>query len=279
MNYLLVENNNVYTDLYDLLEKEELNMNKEKDNNSIQFHLEKYINNCSYFKLSDDFKNNETRLDNIMEYFDEYNNHEKASLDTLLIYSNDKIMYELMFLETKKEKKENELNQFACITNLEKMPIYNNVIVLKTEIINNKPKSCFINKTDIFDLIYKQFYHTGVIIDNKTKKEIIFTGTNPLNVIGNNFNETEKKEILGLIFILYEEKQDDYLNENVSILFEREIRGRCFLMILCPFSHQKIWDLNENIVNKILNLYKNKKKLNEINSKLFNETSNPFLLI
>jgi hypothetical protein len=44
-------------------------------------------------------------------------------------------------------------------------------------------------------------------------------------------------------------------------------------------TYKKIWNLNETIINKIVDIKKDNKKYNEIDSKMFNETNNPFLLI
>ena len=44
-------------------------------------------------------------------------------------------------------------------------------------------------------------------------------------------------------------------------------------------SYKKIWNLNETIINKIVDIKKDNKKYNEIDGKMFNETNNPFLLI
>jgi len=278
MNYLIIDKNDIYGDIYDLIEDKELNMNKPDDRELIEFHIEKYILSAPYIKYSDTFENTDDRLNNIFGYFTDLNNSEKGYVDTMMIYSDEKYVYEIMLLDDKNTDEDN-FNSFACVINTEAIPIYNNIVLLKTQIINNKPVSCMINKNDFVSLVINLFYHTGLIIDDKITKELKFSGDNPFNVIGNTFKKTEEKDILGLMFILYEENNDIYVNEKASILFDKEVLGRCFIILLCPMSYKKIWNLNETIINKIVDIKKDNKKYNEIDSKMFNETNNPFLLI
>ena len=226
MNYLIIDRNDVYGDIYDLIQDKELNMNKPDDRELIEFHIEKYILSAPYIKYSDTFENTDDRLNNIFGYFTDLNNGEKGYVDTIIVYSDEKYVYEIMFMDDKNIDEDN-FNSFACVINTEAMPIYNNIVLLKTQITNNKPVSCMINKNDFVGLVINLFYHTGLIIDDKITKELKFSGDKPFNVIGNTFKKTEEKDILGLMFILYEENNDNYVNEKASILFDKEVLGRC----------------------------------------------------
>ena len=273
MNYLIIEKNDLYTDIYELLEDKELTMHKLDDRELVYFHINQYIENSKYIKYSETFKTNEDRLNNIFEYLkDESIVNE---IDTILLFSNDEIMYELMYIDYK-NKDDNNLNHFACISNIEEYPIYNTVIVLKTDITKEK-KSTIINKKDISFIIYNNFYHDGLMIDNNDEKILTFSGDKPFNLIGNTFRETEKKEVLGLAFILYEENKEDYINKKISILFEKEIKGRCFLMVIAPIKYRKFWNLNNKILDKLVNISLDKKKYNEIEKKIYDDI-NPFIL-
>jgi hypothetical protein len=274
MNYIIINKNNAYTEIYETLEDNELFMNNLNDRELIIFHINKYVEKSNYIKYSNVFNTEKERMD------DALNNYSNDStINTILIYSNDDCMYELMYFESGKIESEENINHFASIINTEEKIIYGTVYLFKTLIKKNKLEMAIANEKDLFLLFNTIFYHTALIVEENEIKELYFTGDRPFNLIGNTFKESDKIEILNFYFCLYEEENGKYVNHKVSKMFGREIKGRCFVMMTCPYTFRKFWDLSEKTFNNIINIISNDDKYDYIDRKIHdNLLGNPFML-
>ena len=55
MNYIIINKNNAYTDIYEIIEDNELSMNNLNDKDLIMFHINKYVEKSDYIKYSNVF--------------------------------------------------------------------------------------------------------------------------------------------------------------------------------------------------------------------------------
>jgi hypothetical protein len=275
MNYIIINKNNAYTEIYDILEDKELFMNNLNDRELIMFHIEKYVEKTDYIKYSNVFNNEKERMDDIL-----MNCSNNKRIDTVLIYSNDDYMFELMYFESNNSETEDDMNHFASIINTEEKIIYGTVYIFKTLIKKNKIEMSIINQKDLLLLFNSIFYHMALMVEENEIKELCFTGNKPFNLIGNTFKETDNIEILNFCFCLYEEENsENYINHKISKLFGREIKGRCFVMMTCPYTYKKFWNLSEKTFNNIINIMNNDDKYKYIESKIHdNLLGNPFML-
>ena len=274
MNYIIINKNNAYTEIYETLEDNELFMNNLNDKELIIFHINKYVEKSNYINYSNVFNTEKERMDDALN-----NYSDDKTVNTILIYSNDDCMYELMYFESGKIESEEKINHFASIINTEEKIIYGTVYLFKTLIKKNKLEMAIADKKDLFLLFNTIFYHTALIVEENEIKELYFTGDKPFNLIGNTFKESDKIEILNFYFCLYEEENGNYVNHKVSKLFKREIKGRCFIMMTCPYTFRKFWDLSEKTFNNIINIISNDDKYDYIDRKIHdNLLGNPFML-
>lgn len=274
MNYIIINKNNAYTEIYETLEDNELFMNNLNDRELIMFHINKYIEKANYINYSNIFNNEKDRMDDILNKCSN-----DKTVNTTLIYSNDDVMYELMYFESDEIESKENLNHFASISNTDEKAIYGTVYIFKTLIKKNKLEMSIADKKDLFLLFNNIFYHTGLIVEENEIKELYFTGDKPFNLIGNTFKETDKKEILNFYFCLYEEQNENYINHKISKIFGREIKGRCFVMMTCPYTFKKFWNLSEKTFNNIINILNNDNKYEYIDRKIHdNLLGNPFML-
>ena len=282
MNYILVKTNKIYEELYDLLEDKELSMNNPDNNEMVKFHMEKYIEKIDYIKISEKFETPEDRIDNIMNAFSD-GPEEHMDGNTLLLYSDDEIMYEVLFLENRKNQDDENINDFGSITNIELHPIFGDCAIIKTGINGKDLLNMTIDRKDLFKIIYNNFFHTGVMVnsDNKDLKEITFSGDMPSTVIGNTFQNFYKNEIFGLQFVIYEEKNNDKIkNELVSKLCNKDIFGRVFVCLLSPVFFKKFFNNKTSIINNITSLMEDKETVKKIQKDLDDDKiTNPFVVL
>ena len=281
MNYILLKTNKIHEELYDLLEDKELSMNNPNHNDMVKFHMEKYIEKIDYIKISEKFETPEDRINNIMENFSD-GLEKNMEGNTLLLYSDDEIMYELLFVENRQNRNEENLNEFGSITNIELHPVYGDCAIIKTGINGNDLLNMTINRKDLFTIIYNNFFHTGVMVSsNNDMKELLFSGDMPSTVIGNMFKNHRKAEIFGLQFIIYEETNSDKLkNEIVSKLCNKDIFGRVFVCVLSPVFFKKFYNNKISIMNTITSLTGDKDTIKKIQKELDDDRIiNPFLVL
>ena len=279
-NYVLIKKNNkIYEKICDMLDDKELNMQYINDMEKIIYNIGRLIN-TNDFIISRTFNNKQELLGDIL------NNISKEDTgnfqgNTILLYANDDYMYELIHMDDLTIiQKDEDLNEFGTISNIDLCPIYYDCAIIKTSYINRTPKNELFSLECINEILKNNFYHNGLLIEpNGNIKNIVFSGDNPNLVIGDKFIRREAVEICGFYFVYYQEESNE-TNTTVSKLLDIDISGRIYLTILCPISNKKFWDLSEKTIFNILHIKENKESFQKINSEIMDDKLiNPFLLI
>lgn len=276
MNYALIEPNKLHEELCELLVDKNLKMANLDDKESIEYQVEMYFKKCYYIKYSEGFDNPDLMFDDICRVLKE---KYKEDINTILLYSTDEYVYEMVYFEysNKKEHDEDEFNQFASMSNIELIPIYHRCAVMKTN-IKTGIQCTSINYKDLAHITLRNFYHSGVMIEpSKKMTTVTYVSENPFMSIGNTFTQGMDTVINNFPLIIYEEKNDQKeVNEIASSLFHQEIKGRIFLALLAPIHYKKLWDLNENTLNLIIKSIGNADIERELGD---NRTVNPFVIM
>ena len=114
-------------------------------------------------------------------------------------------------------------------------------------------------------------------------KELIFSGDVPLTIIGNTFKTHYKNEIFGLQFIIYQESDinnNNFKNELISKLCDKEIYGRTFVCLLSPIFNKKFFNNTLSILNLITYLLIDNNKRKDIEKELSDDRiTNPFIVL
>lgn len=281
-NYCLVKVNKIYEEIYDMLEDKNLSMHQVDDTNNILYEIKKIITNNKNIIISDNM-DCENLLEEIMVNITKEDINNTKQGNTILLYASDDCMYELVYMEDYSNEQGDEyLNQLASICNIELIPIYGDICIVKTNYKNKILESKELNLNDIINIIVSNFYHTGIMIyPDGTYKEIMFSGDKPNYVIGNTFSKINQFEIFGLVLVIYSEdiKSDEH-NETVSKLMDEEINGKVFITLLCPLTNKKYWNITNTTIKNILSIKENKDSLSNINKEIFDDKLiNPFFLI
>lgn len=282
-NYAYLKKNNIHTELYEILEDEELFMQKKEDKDKIIYQIYKYFKNNKNIEISDYFNNNTELVETILHNIHQETNNDNLQGNTLLSFADDNYMYEIVYMEDliNKNKSDNDFNQFACISNIEVLPIYGSCGIIKTSYKKGILEECDIDKEDILKIMMKNFYHIGVIIeDNGNMTEVEFAGEFPQQYIGGNFIQKNIINLLGFKIIYYIEETNN-INKVFSNILGQEITGRIFMTILCPISHQKFWSLSKETINNIIEVLKDNKIVEKINyeGEQNNKMLNPFYVL
>jgi hypothetical protein len=264
-NICVIKKNRFYEEIYDLIDEEELKMDNIEHGNRIKGILKKYIekfekSRVRYVEIGDK-RIEEVIVENIIDEV-EY----KTQGNTLLCQIYEKYMYEVVYsenLDNKIIKRDEDMNDVASICNIEMYPIYNNVVIIKTEYGDGDIRNVEISRKDIEELIINNFYYMGVLVDENKMTEIEFTGENINRVIGASFEKHEVYELFELTFVIYEEKREKR-NEMLSNIFEREIKNRAFICLLCPISKKKYMRMTINILKNIINIKSNDEKMRRL---------------
>ena len=274
--------NKIYEKIYDIIEEAELNMNNPNHVENVKDLLKNYINNnCSEIYYSDNYENKDLFYEDLFLKFTE-NDEEYNQGNTIIIFANEKYMYEMIYLEysiNEHEKTDNDINQLASIINIELLPIFSNCAVIKTS-FDNEYKLCNMTKNDIFDILFYNFYHEGLLIDtNNNMQNILFSGESPSNFIGNKFKMDNPINLFGFTFVCYVEDGNE-VNQIVSNLFGKEYKGRVYITLLCINTNKKFWNLTKQTINDIIEINKNLEKVNLLEKELDNNKfTNPFFLL
>ena len=285
-NYCFVDKNKIYAEIYDELLDEELSMNNKEHNYKIQNYIEKKIIKNNYINFSETFTNNDEIISDLIIKITSNISNDNLQGNTVLLYANENEMYELFHMEdlTKPHHDDNDLNEFASISNIHLLPIYWGCGIFKSTYLNGVIKGEIIKKEDIAKIFIQNYYHLGVMIGtNNELLEIEFTGEDPFKIIGNNFVQSKIIDVIGFNIISYIEKENinNEYNDLGTKLLGKEIKGRIFIALLCPRTNKKFWNINIKIINNILLILNNKEMTNSID-KEFNLTDkdiNPFYLI
>lgn len=276
MNYAIIEPNRLHEELYELLVDKKLSMANLNDKESIEYQVEMYFKKCYYIKYSEGFDNPDLMFDDICRVLKE---KYKEDINTMLLYSTDEYVYEMVYFEysNQREHDEDEFNQFASMSNIELIPIYHRCAIMKTN-IKTGIQCTSISYKDIAHITLRNFYHSGVMIEPSKKiTTVTYVTENPFISIGNTFTQGIDTVVNNFPLLMYEEKNDQKdVNEIASKIFNQELKGRIFLVLLAPIHYKKLWDLNENILQIILKSIGNSELEKELSD---NRIANPFVVV
>ena len=292
-NYGLIKKNNIYEQIYDMLDEENISMHKVEHNDKIIYHLTKLLNDSNIICVSENYNSKNDILESMMLDITNTNKNENLQGNTLLSFANDSFMYEIFYLEDLIQKQdEKNLNNFASMSNINMEPIYHDCAIFKTKytrdkleenkleenkLEENKLVGDIITKEEIINIMIENFYHNGILIDTDDKlnelTDIKFTGENPFNFIGNNFTQSNITDILGFNILPYIENESNNTNTLATFFLGREIKGRVFISLLCPISNKKIWSIYKTTIKNIIQILNNK----ELVDKIYEETDNNYI--
>ncbi len=289
-NYCIISQNKMYDEIHELLVDDDLHVGNESEDREIENIIFKYISNLKCIEFSKTYTNNVDNtngknsifLDDIMfSIYDNTNtdinintnnNNKPIDANTITIYANENITYEIVYIEHKNENKNNEcLNHFASISNMNLLPMYRTIALIKTDYSSGINKNCIITKNDIYKIIMHNFYHVGVMvdIDGDNIIEITYSSEYPYKKIGNNFMKYDVVNIFGMNFIVYyDENKNKNKNENASIFCNKDIYCRIFISLLSYEKSKKIWDVSKCLITKIIEIKKNNELFNKINDEI-----------
>lgn len=296
LNYCLVKKNKFYESIQDMLDLEDLSMNKPDDTENIIYKLKSLLSKSKFIeikgidkdkyigKTDKDFTPNDL-LEQIIVDITETNKNENIQGNTLLLYANNKYSFEVIYMENLiDEQEDSNINQFLSITNINLEPIYFDGGIIKTNYETNVPYNDKITIDDILEIIVSSFYHKGLMIEPEGKTtEILFSGDNPSILIGHNFKAESVIELLGLSFVPFVEKEDKNSkpNECVNSVFSTKFKGRVYLTLLSPISTKRHWNLNKEMFDDIKNIIDKEDIVKKIYEDIDKENKivNPFFLI
>jgi hypothetical protein len=280
-NYCIIKKNKIYEELYDIVEQEELSMNNPNHEDKIKYLIEKTITNNKeiefYHKENIDMNN---LFEELLEILLDHNTQTNSQGNTLLLYADLNVMYELVFIEQDNIIDDSFLNQFASISNSDLKTLYNSCAIIKTVYKDDKIKNELITLKDINDILYYNFYHVGLMVDEQDNmKELVFSGDMPYNFIGSNFKMLGSFERVGLHIVIFRE-EGSKKNEKVSKLCEMEICGRVYITLLNPPNNKKFGNFTKDLFNLLIKLMDNKNTINDIEKEILDDKLiNPFLII
>jgi hypothetical protein len=275
MSFAIIPQNLFYTELYEVLTENDLNMHVAENKEMIYFYTTKLLK--TLITINEDVIDTENLLNAIMDYAFNKTELEKAEINTILIYSDEKYMYELIYLKNENNTDENS-NQYCSVINQDMEIINGYGYIIKTNIKTLKHEKLIMN--DMVNLFLKSFYHTGLLFElNNEIKEIEFITDSPFKTLGNTFKYIRCLEYFRMTFLLYSEKSEE-INENASKIFP-ETTGRSFICVLSPISNSKFWYINKKIFLRISEILSDKKLHAELIEKISdnNKTCNPYVTI
>ncbi len=281
-NYCLVKVNKIYQQIQDMLDEEDISMNNTNHNFKVQHELGKIIKQATFINFSNIFNTSDELLEQIFVDITEKNKEDGMQGNTLLLFANTRYSFEVIYLEDLRKKQiEDNLNEFATITNLELEPIFNDCGIVKVGYENGTHVHKKITQNDIIEIITNCFYHKGVLVqEDGSLKELEYSGDNPCLMLGLSFKMCASFQLLGLHFVPYIEPSDK-INEKASKIFGNETKGRVFFIVLSPVNGKKFWSLEKEGFDMILSILSDEEKVKKIDAEIETEKKavNPFFLI
>ncbi len=283
LNYCLIKKNKIYESIQDLMDLEELSMNNPNHNEKVFDKISNLVKKSRFIEFRGNENDTNSLLENIMLSITDENKSKNIQGNTLLLYGNDEEYYEVIYMENLIEKNKNndDLNEFASISNTSLEPIFGDCVIVKTCLEKDKHVPKIITVENICEILINNFYHKGIIINTDgTTKELIYSGDSPLPVVGGKFKRSGEINVLGLILVPWIEDGQE-VNQIATKLFGSEIKGRIFLTILSPVTSKRYWSISITNLNSILSILEDKEKTNQISNEIIesNYTINPFFLI
>lgn len=284
-NFCIIKANKLYQEIYDEITDEELNANKPEYFSQVKRIIENKIMTSNKISLCENYSSNETFINDILENIIHDFENKNLQGDTLLVFCDDTCTYDMIVIQdlSTNQFDNNDLNEFASLVNIEFLPVYWNVAIIKTSYINNEPRLTIINKKDIGNIFINLIYHTGVVIDvDGTITDIEFTGDDPFLIIGPNFEHFNSFEIVGFtMFPFVEKTKSNKLNEIASKLMGQQIYSRVCFVLLCPTTNKRYFNLTSNTIKNILSVIDDKTIVKNIESDSLNKefAKNPFIVL
>ena len=282
LNYCVINKNEIYGELHDLVEKEELTMVNPNHEEKIKYLIGDVVKNNKNIEFIDKESNNiNDFIGEVLELLISKNPQEDDSQgNTMHIYSDINEMIEVLFIEKDENFEDCEINEFASISNYDLQPIYNCCALFKTNYKDNKIKNKLITLKDIEKIMYNNFYHVGLLIDcDGNTKEIVFSGDIPHNFIGSSFKLGENFERLGLHLALFVE-EGSRVNEIASKICGAETKGRVYITLLNPPFNKKFGNFTKDLLDIILKVLNNKENVKKIEKEVMDDKmDNAFMII
>jgi len=281
LNYCIIHKNEIYGELHDLVEKEELTMVNPNHEDKIKYLIGELVKNNKQIEFNDKETNDiNDIISEVLEMLISKNPQDESQGNTLIVYSDINEMIEIIFIEKDENFEDSELNEFASMSNYDLQPIYNSCALFKTRYKDNKIKNTLITLKDVEKILYYNFYHIGLLIDcDKNTKEIIFSGDIPHNFIGSSFKLGQNFERLGFHLALFVE-DGNKVNEIASKIYGTEIKGRVYITLLNPPYNKKFGNFTKELLDIILKVLDNKEKVKKIEDDIMNDKlDNAFMII
>lgn len=281
LNYCIINKNEIYGELHDLIEKEELTMLNPNHEDKIKYLIGDLIKNNKEIEFIEKKGNDINEIiGEVFEILISRNTQQESQGNTLIVYSDINEMIEIIFIEKDENFEGCEINEFASISNYDLQPIYNCCALFKTSYKNNNIKNTMITLKDIEKILYNNFYHIGLLIDcDKNTKEIIFSGDLPHNFIGSSFKLGGNFERLGLHFALFVE-ESNRINDYASKISGTDIKGRVYMTLLNPPYNKKFGNFTKELLDIILKILDNKEIIKKIEDEVLNDKlDNTYLII
>ena len=282
LNYCVINKNEIYGELHDLVEKEELTMVNPNHEEKIKYLIGDVVKNNKNIEFIDKESNNiNDFISEVLELLICKNPQEEDSQgNTMIVYSDINEMIEVLFIEKDENFEDCEINEFASISNYDLQPIYNCCALFKTNYKDNKIKNKLITLKDIEKIMYNNFYHVGLLIDcDGNTKEIIFSGDIPHNFIGSSFKLGENFERLGLHLALFVD-EGSRVNEIATKICGTETKGRVYITLLNPPFNKKFGNFTKDLLDIILKVLNNKENVKKIEKEIMDDKmDNAFMII
>lgn len=259
-NYIYVNKNKIYGEIYDELLDEELSMYNNEHNDKIKYYIQNKIKKEKYIEVSEKFNSNDDIISDLIIKITSDINNNNLQGNTILMFADNDCMYELFHMEDLTKKQEDiELNEFGSISNIHMTPIYWGFGIFKSTYKNGILETSIIDLDDLSNIFIQNYYHQGIMIGvNDELTEIEFTGEDPFRVIGNNFTLSNVTDVLSFNILPYIESNGTIINNIGSLLLGREIKGRVFISLLCPTTRKKYWNIDVITIKNIINILRNK---------------------
>ena len=282
LNYCVINKNEIYGELHDLVEKEELTMVNPNHEEKIKYLIGDVVKNNKNIEFIDKESNNiNDFISEVLELLICKNPQEEDSQgNTMIVYSDINEMIEVLFIEKDENFEDCEINELASISNYDLQPIYNCCALFKTNYKDNKIKNKLITLKDIEKIMYNNFYHIGLLIDcDGNTKEIVFSGDIPHNFIGSSFKLGENFERLGLHLALFVE-EGSRVNETATKICGAETKGRVYITLLNPPFNKKFGNFTKDLLDIILKVLNNKENVKKIEKEVMDDKmDNAFMII
>jgi len=281
LNYCIINKNEIYGELHDLVEKDELTMVNPNHEEKIKYLIGDVVKNNKNIEFIDKESNNiNDFIGEVLELLISKNPQDESQGNTMIVYSDIYEMIEVLFIEKDENFEDCELNEFASISNYDLQPIYNCCALFKTNYKDNKIKNKLITIKDIEKIMYNNFYHVGLLVDcDGNTKEIIFSGDIPHNFIGSSFKLGENFERLGLHLALFVE-DGNRVNEIATRLCGTETKGRVYITLLNPPFNKKFGNFTKELLDIILKILNNNENVKKIEKEVMDDKmDNAFMII